>query len=1281
MVPSERFRNRFLTRWGNKVSLLYTYKRIKKTVFLFFWFLAIVLVSNVAGREKMVGYKMTEIAPPGTHPRLLFRPADIPELRKRATTNEYGREALNGLRRSAFGHRDSELQHLRKGDAKWRNGHIQEVKKGHPMWNRFMTPLRNAAVYYQVTGDEDAGFVAAEYFRIWMDAQPPDEQILEQENWGNFNVALAYDCVYELLTPAERKRARLLFGAMLGQPTLDMFDTAWFLDGPSVSGRNTGNWTPICTGNLILTMLAVEGEVNYPPELLQRALTSLERTLNEFIASDGGMYEGSSYATGFGSKEIPFVIEALRQRGIDFTINTNLSRAAHWITYEMLPWGGQMQAVNKCNGNLDAGPLMHWIGVAFNGPSQWASRWSCGFPPMTVSYDALQTLLWGVPKQGNWRPDDWPLNYWFSTIGKVICRSGWQPRDAHFLLTTNPLGAGHTHADNGHFCYADLGVEWFVDSGIVQSTSTGHNLILIDGIGQPAQEGRTAAFIRSADFSNYANIVDTDLKYAYSRVLKGEATGPWQWDEYNSVNTADRRAIFTRGLSGPFIVIADDIRKDRQKHRYEWLGHTAASNKIQVDGHRFTFTQNWDGTFLESRGSGQVVTLSGTIPEGQGLWRGWLLVRGIPHSSRWSNTNVELNGKRLPYNTTYFAVGNFGQGWWWNPILPGGPGSNPEFKLPAGEVTVKLTGQTGSQVAMVLFTRDTRWQTDKQIPLPGNDTVILNIDNALQGERPWSVVTDPRAELIGAFIGPETPMLSITTSKTTGLSVLHAVKETDHAQFLCVAAAYDADSPRTLEIEGRQARIKGPGGVDIVAGAGSEGEIDTDGQVGMVGLAPRPSRYTLISGRRLAWRNTPLVDASHPIHISNDGKTLVVRGTGGTEVKCALLGATAMRVNNLEQRVSSHFTIPKLPDTWNVERLNNGRFLKITGNGSLPLKVHAPECLDLTVNGVHRYFVMDTKGNVWPLLQDGISLYQYANSLNPALLRDSLKSGTAELSPQPNTHINALYIDRHAKFELPSFGPASYNISFFYTTSGPANIQVTAGDKRLNINATKATGSMAHETIANINTGEKLNIEITTDKPIWIDNVLLNPQMQKIEPTEWSIIGPFPSLWGDDGNYSNLSVKAALDHPFSPEKKGDLKAEYKGVDGQTIIWHTCKPATKIQYDFDTGVTFKQIGIDKGDIGYAVTFINSPTERNAQISISCDYWSKGWINGQPLTTERSASAVAQDGATFFSDSPTTAKIHLKKGINILLIKNHGGSGGNRFVLWITNPGDLKFTHTN
>ncbi|MFA6292972.1 MAG: hypothetical protein WC637_14390, partial [Victivallales bacterium] len=96
--------------------------------------------------------------------------------------------------------------------------------------------------------------------------------------------------------------------------------------------------------------------------------------------------------------------------------------------------------------------------------------------------------------------------------------------------------------------------------------------------------------------------------------------------------------------------------------------------------------------------------------------------------------------------------------------------------------------------------------------------------------------------------------------------------------------------------------------------------------------------------------------------------------------------------------------------------------------------------------------------------------------------------------------------------------------------------------------------------------------------------------------------------------------------------------------------------------------------DRG-VCHAVTFINSPDERDAEILIGCDWWANAWLNGEQLKTGRKPELVADDGCQFNGWRPLPAKAHLKKGRNVLMVKSHGGTVANWFTCYISDPGDL------
>lgn len=1254
-----------------------------KSAMMFVSFLPIIVASLFMGVTLSVSAAeptLKQIARPGEHPRLLFTNADLPEIRARAETPE-GRRLADTMRHTAFGAHDAAMKAMAANDAAWIKARAADSLV---QWSYYDKKVAMAGVLYQMTGDAEIGKGAADLFRIWLDAATPDDLLKPEASWGRGEKAIAYDCVFELLTAEERDRARRLFAAMLGAPTLAMADNEWWLGGPCMNGRSTGNWTPMWCGNIILTLLAIEGETEVDAGILPKAIFFLRRALNDSIATDGGMYEGVTYPTGFGTKEIPLAVHALRMRGLDMTRDTHLDRAAQWFSYEMLPWGYEGQAVNKADGNLNAGAFISFLGMEFGGLSDWVAAHAIGDIPGQRLYDYIYHAITGFPEPRPVRPVDLPLSHWFSTVGRVICRSGWQPRDAHLLFNTTPIGAGHTHADQGSFCFASHDVNFIVDSSSTAFASEEHNLVHIDGKGQAQREGGTEGFIRSTEFSDYADIMDADTKLAYNRVLQGPLSGPWHWQEFNPVQRADRRVLFVRGITGPVLAVADDIRKDSEVRRYEWLARTGVNNELTTQGRRFRIRERFGGAYLESRGEGQKVTLEASdVPDG--VYRGWLLVRGLPYPRRWSSTHVNVNGRRIPDVTMAIKLGEFGQGWFWHPLLPNGPKAKPEMELSGGKLSVTLEGVTGVHIALALFTRDTEWEPGFEIPPSGGDTFILGAETAQQGDNPWTVHEDPRSELLGVFLGVQTPELDVQASKLTGLPVLHAVVEDTQARFLAVMAPHDCDDDREVRpFDKNTVIVQSPAGRDIVGGRCSNKHLRTDAEIASVSYSESPYGYAMVSGTALRTGTHTLIKADAPVHVVNDGTRLVVRGPDGATVSCRRLGATTLVCNGTESPLKMletvTVTIPRLPTEWKVEISPDGRTAHVTGSGQLPLHFQAPGVVDVTVNGISRYFVRDRADEIWPFLANGFDCFTYAGGMTARVLRGKVRDGSVSVVRTDWDSAPLLRLDDgHAVMSLKTAGPGRYTASWRYAPAGNEKVIVRLDDRELVLSTPEgADGVLRHE-VGDVDIhGSRLAFSLEAEKPCFLKDIVLTPHKDFIAPDRWSIIGPFASAWKPGG--SPEQVGDALRRVFPPEERVDLDAACAGAGGADLKWRPCQPAEEIQHDFDRGVTFRQLGVKSGTICYAATFIASPNDRHARLWILSDWWGKAWINGRPVRSPRSRGDVARDGSEVHSGALTPLDITLREGENVLLVKNHGGNGGNRFVAYITNPGDLTLSPT-
>ena len=241
--------------------------------------------------------------------------------------------------------------------------------------------------------------------------------------------------------------------------------------------------------------------------------------------------------------------------------------------------------------------------------NQWGANTDKDTPVALRSAEALAGVeALGLPR--SWMSDKRAL---------FIARSAWGP-DAlvlHFSVNAHNRGPSHTHANALDITLSALGRKWVIDRGFHIAESRHHSVILIDGKGQgfSAPPGKP---VSHADDGALAT-VSGDAKYAYDWMYEfGNRIGndyrkgnPWEpetanadtlamyremaapeykerpWEQRgddsgrpglegfthkapcNPVEKAFRSVALRRG-EHPYLLVADNIRKDDASHRYEW---------------------------------------------------------------------------------------------------------------------------------------------------------------------------------------------------------------------------------------------------------------------------------------------------------------------------------------------------------------------------------------------------------------------------------------------------------------------------------------------------------------------------------------------------------------------------------------------------------------------------------------------------------------------------------------------------------------------------------------
>jgi hypothetical protein len=217
-----------------------------------------------------------------------------------------------------------------------------------------------------------------------------------------------------------------------------------------------------------------------------------------------------------------------------------------------------------------------------------------------------------------------PLDYNAPVHGMFSSYSDTSTDAAWIQLMVRPdhyIGAGHHHADAGNLHFSALGVDWFTQSqfsGLYDGRY--YNVPQVDGHSEAEPDGGTGTAYQAAATYLGANISDggafatADLTNSYSyrwctqppqvwpagtekagwemdpsdyiaKMFAGTAhykMRPW-WATYNYVNYMPtsrapfnpmqyvfRSAGLVRGAH-PYGLVVDDLKKDDQTHRYQWI--------------------------------------------------------------------------------------------------------------------------------------------------------------------------------------------------------------------------------------------------------------------------------------------------------------------------------------------------------------------------------------------------------------------------------------------------------------------------------------------------------------------------------------------------------------------------------------------------------------------------------------------------------------------------------------------------------------------------------------
>jgi len=504
---------------------------------------SVVLYSNNTPRTR----KLSAVPKPGVHPRVLFSPEDLPEMRKRFARDPYARKAAELLRadyakvfdpRNEMGIVYSKLKAGEENvDVKFAVGD-NDTRTYWQGLHPFYGCLAGSAAVALMEDEQDKltelatvlSRAAAEHLKYY---EPNYTNKLTHDALGG--LGLAYDFLAAHMSEDQCKPVRKLLSKM----------TKWrqsFGSAVRNAQDNASNWKTH-HDQIVIAAMAIEGEEGCDPGLIEQAKNKLRTFLSQFgLYESGYPHEGFGYYV-MGMESGALSALALSRRGENLYETCNLHSNA-LMMFRSMPPGCAFVTNHGDTGIRMAGhsePL-HWV-MRYLWPDDPAvtylseRRLQHLLTSDTISIRdrnrqfRLMALLFAVGERAAGTQAaaaarlKLPLDYFCPDKGYLNMRSSWDDDAVNlvFRCQQDKYKVGHGHPDINSFELYANGTSWFVDPGKSQHFSDCHQTILIDGKGPnasswahtwPSMPGRFVEFTESD--SMVYGVGDAKPTYDYS---------------------------------------------------------------------------------------------------------------------------------------------------------------------------------------------------------------------------------------------------------------------------------------------------------------------------------------------------------------------------------------------------------------------------------------------------------------------------------------------------------------------------------------------------------------------------------------------------------------------------------------------------------------------------------------------------------------------------------------------------------------------------------------------
>jgi len=512
---------------------------------------------------------------PKAHPRLFFRPEDLPRLR----------ELARGPLREQFEKLDAQCRKLLKRPPptaeppKYPEGTMRLSEEWRETWwgNRMytMAALDNAALLAFVRllgGKEEYGALAK---RILLDCAKWDPKGATGFRYNDeagmpyaSRFSRTYSFVYELLSEEDRRVCRNVMKARGDEMFQHLCPRIFWQPYDSHANRA---WHFL--GEVGVSFL---GEVEGADDWLWFAMNYFACVYPVWCDDDGGWHEGASYWNSYVERFTWWADIMRSAMGINAYEKPYFSKAGYYAMYGLPPHKsgggfGDLAADRRAAQNV---PLVSVLAAqAQNGHWQWYAE-QMGGPAPAEGYVGF--VRGALPKVAPKAPDDLPTSRAFHGTGQAFLNSTLKDarQGVQIAFKSSPMGTmSHGYDANNAFQLSAFGQPLLVSSGRRDIHGSDHhrrwmwttrsvNSITVDGQGQvphsASAKGRIAAFQTTPSMD----------------AVVGEAAGSYPWIDAKDPAKGRTLERFTRAVlfvKPELVIVFDRLVAPRESSFECWL--------------------------------------------------------------------------------------------------------------------------------------------------------------------------------------------------------------------------------------------------------------------------------------------------------------------------------------------------------------------------------------------------------------------------------------------------------------------------------------------------------------------------------------------------------------------------------------------------------------------------------------------------------------------------------------------------------------------------------------